>query len=156
MNAQGKAFEWFHGLFCSEMSAEAFFGEFMSASIEKWLNKDSGVTYVPYLMGSRYSLEPLKAEFSGLTQETSRAELLAAMVRGLCEYQKENLEEISSEITLKEQILVSGGAVNPALMRAKKKWMRDGEYNFETESSMKGAAMLGRKHLERSAPGLSR
>ncbi|MGD8520296.1 MAG: FGGY family carbohydrate kinase [Desulfobacterales bacterium] len=156
MNAQGKAFEWFHGLFCSEMSADQFFGEFMPAAIDKWLNQDSGVTYVPYLMGSRYSLEPLKAAFSGLTQETSSEELLAAMVRGLCEYQKENLIEISSEIPLKRQILVSGGAVNPALIRAKRKWMRDGEYTFETESSMKGAAMLGRKHLEFSATGASR
>ena len=155
MNAQGKAFEWFHGLFCSEMSADAFFGDFMPAAIDKWLNKDSGVTYVPYLMGSRYSLEPLKVAFSGLTQETSREELLAAMVRGLCEYQKENLIEISSQMPLKEQILVSGGAVNPALIQAKKKWMRDGEYIFETESSMKGAAMLGRMHLERSATGVS-
>lgn len=153
MNAQGKAFEWFHSLFCSKMSADEFFGDFMPAAIDKWLNKDSGVTYVPYLMGSRYSLKPLKATFSGLTQETSRQELLAAMVRGLCEYQKENLKEISSAMPLKGQIRVSGGAVNPALIRAKKKWMWDGEYTFETESSMKGAAMLGCKHLERRIQG---
>jgi xylulokinase len=156
MNAQGKAFEWFHGLFCSEMSVAEFFGDFMPAAIDKWLHKDSGVTYVPYLMGSRYSLEPLKAAFSGLTQETSREELLAAMVRGLCEYQRQNLKEISTKISVKKEILVSGGAVNPSLIRAKKKWMRDGEFTFETESSLKGAAMLGREHLERCAPDSSR
>jgi hypothetical protein len=44
-------------------------------------------------------------------------------------------------------ILVSGGAVNPALIRAKKKWMRNCNYRFETESSLKGAAMLGQKYL---------
>ncbi|UCG04990.1 MAG: hypothetical protein JSV83_13780 [Desulfobacterales bacterium] len=148
MNAQGKAFEWFHGLFCSEMSADEFFCDFMPAAIDNWLNKVSGVIYVPYLMGSRYSLEPLKAAFSGLTQETSREELLAAMVRGLCQYQQENLKEISIEMSLKGEILVSGGAVNPSLIRAKKKWMRDCDYTLETESSMKGAAMLGQKFLE--------
>ncbi len=148
MNAQGKAFEWFHGLFCSEMSADEFFYDFMPAAIDNWLNKVSGVIYVPYLMGSRYSLEPLKAAFSGLTQETSREELLAAMVRGLCQYQQENLKEISIEMSLKGEILVSGGAVNPSLIRAKKKWMRDCDYTLETESSMKGAAMLGQKFLE--------
>ncbi len=148
MNAQGKAFEWFHGLFCSEMSTDEFFYDFMPAAIDNWLNKVSGVIYVPYLMGSRYSLEPLKAAFSGLTQETSREELLAAMVRGLCQYQQENLKEISIEMSLKGEILVSGGAVNPSLIRAKKKWMRDCDYTLETESSMKGAAMLGQKFLE--------
>ena len=147
MNAQGKAFEWFKGLFCSEMSTDTFFKEFMPAAIDNWLDKPSGVTYVPYLMGSRYSMEPLKAEFCGLTQETSREEMLAAMVRGLCEYQQENLREIANEMPLKNEILVSGGAVNPSLIRAKKKWMCDCEYTIETESSLKGAAMLGQKHF---------
>jgi sugar (pentulose or hexulose) kinase len=149
MNAEGKAFEWFKGLFCSEMTAEEFFNDFMPAAIDKWLDKESGVTYVPYLMGSRYSQEPLKAEFLGLTQETSRAEMMAAMVRGLCEYQREHLKEISLEMPLKEEILVSGGAVNAALIRAKTKWMRNCKYAFETESSLKGAAMLGQKYLTR-------
>jgi sugar (pentulose or hexulose) kinase len=149
MNAQGKAFEWFKSLFCSEMSDDDFFKDFMPAAIDQWLKKESGVTYLPYLMGSRYSLEPLKAEFSGLTQETSREEMLAAMVRGLCEYQREHLKEISFEMPLEGVILVSGGAVNPSLIRAKKKWMRDCDYTFETESSLKGAALLGQKYLER-------
>jgi sugar (pentulose or hexulose) kinase len=150
MNAQGKAFEWFKGLFCSEMTNEEFFDEFMPAAIDKWLDKDSGVAYVPYLMGSRYSQKPLKAEFLGLTQETSREELLTALVRGLCEYQRENLDEISSKMPLKEEILLSGGAVNPALIRAKTKWMKNCRYVFETESSLKGAALLGRKYLRQN------
>jgi sugar (pentulose or hexulose) kinase len=150
MNAQGKAFEWFKNLFCLEMSADEFFEDFMPRAIDKWLPKTSGVTYGPYLMGSRYSLEPLKAEFSGLTQETSREELLAAMVRGLCEYQREHLKEISLEVSLKNKILVSGGAVNPSLINAKNNWMRNCDYTFETESSLKGAALLGRRYFELS------
>ena len=149
MNAQGKAFEWFKNLFCSEISVETFFNDFMPSAIDNWLDKDSGVIYIPYLMGSRYSLEPLKAEFSGLTQETSREEMLAAMVRGLCEYQREHLKDLSLEISLNHEILVSGGAINPSLIRAKKRWMRNCDYTFETESSLKGAAMLGQKYLER-------
>ena len=149
MNAQGKAFEWFKSLFCSEMTAEEFFNDFMPEAIDNWMGKESGVNYVPYLMGSRYSQQPLKAEFCGLTQETSREEMLAAMVRGLCEYQREHLKEISLEMSLKNKILISGGAVNPSLIRAKKKWMRNCDYAFETESSLKGAAMLGQKFLQK-------
>jgi xylulokinase len=147
MNAGGKAFEWFKSLFCSEMTDKAFYEDFMPMSIDEWLENDSGVTYIPYLMGSRYSLEPLKAEFRGLTQETTREEMLAALVRGLCQYQQKNIKEISREIPLKSEILVSGGAVNQALIRAKTKWMRNCEYRFEAESSLKGAALLGSEYL---------
>lgn len=149
MNAQGKAFEWFKNLFCSEMPTDTFFSDFMPKAIDNWLEKDSDAAYVPYLMGSRYSLKPLKAEFSGLTQETSREELMTSMVRGLCEYQRKHLKDISAKMPLKGKILVSGGAVNPALIRAKTKWMRNCDYTFETESSLKGAAILGQKYLRR-------
>jgi sugar (pentulose or hexulose) kinase len=98
-------------------------------------------------MGSRYSLEPLKAEFKGLTAETSREELLAALVRGLCHYQREHLMQISRQIQLKNEVHITGGAVNQALIRAKKQWMRSGEYRHEKESSMKGAALLGFQYL---------
>ena len=151
MNAGGKAFEWFKDLFCREMDNHKFFNEFLPDAVDRWLDRDSGVSYVPYLMGSRYSLQPLKAEFLGLTQETTRAEMLAAMVRGLCQYQRENLKDIGLELSLDNKIVVSGGAVNEALLRAKKRWMRNCEYQFEAESSMRGAAMLGWKYLNSSS-----
>jgi len=148
MNAGGKALEWFRDLFCSELSAEEFYDEFLPKAIELWLDNDSGVTYVPYLMGSRYSLEPLKAQLLGLTQQTNREQILAAIVRGLCEYQKKHLDEIGKNVQLKDVIHVTGGAVNSALIQAKSKWMRSCEYMLEEQSSMKGAAMLAQKYLE--------
>jgi xylulokinase len=148
MNALGVAYEWFRMLFCSDLSEEAFYTQFIPEAVNEWLEKETGVTYVPYLMGSRYSQEPLKAEFLGMTRETSKSELLAAMVKGLCEYQRDHLKDISLQIPLANEIHVTGGAVNPALVRAKKKWMREGKYVFEEQSSMKGAALLGVKHLK--------
>jgi len=148
MNAGGKALNWFRELFCSELSAEEFYNRFLPQALESWLDCESGVTYVPYLMGSRYSLKPLKAQLLGLTQQTTREEILAGIVRGLCEYQKAHLEEIEKKVPLQNIIHVTGGATNPALMRAKSKWMRDTEYIHNEQSSMKGAAMLGQKYLE--------
>lgn len=148
MNALGVAYEWFRKLFCSEMASETFYGAFMPEAVDGWLERESGVTYIPYLMGSRYSLEPLKAAFQGLTQETSREELLAALVRGLCRYQREHLEEIALSVPLADEIRITGGALNPSLIRAKAKWMRDCRYLFEEQSSLKGAALLGKKHLQ--------
>ena len=148
MNAGGKALEWYKSLFCNEMDNESFFSDFLPNAIDTWLDRESTVTYVPYLMGSRYSLDPLKAQFLGLTRETTREEILAAMVKGLCNYQREHLKEIGLEIQLQSSICVTGGAADPAMIRAKKKWMRDCEYIYEDQSSMKGAAMLGLKYLE--------
>ncbi|MBA4422396.1 MAG: hypothetical protein C0390_04740 [Syntrophus sp. (in: bacteria)] len=149
MNAGGKALEWFHNLFCREMTPEEFYGDFLTGAIDAWLDRESGVTYVPFLMGSRYSREPLKAEFLGMTQKTSREELLAAVVRGLCHYQRQHLNDIGRGVPLSETIHVTGGAVNGAMIRAKTAWMRNGTYVLEEESSLKGAVMLGRKYLEK-------
>jgi len=148
MNAGGTALEWFRNLFCSEMTVDDFHRHFIPRSLDSWLERESGVTYVPYLMGSRYSLEPLKASFTGLTAETTREELLAALVKGLCHYQREHLKEIGTQVPLAKEIHVTGGAVSPAMIRAKKRWMRDCDYRHQEESSMKGAALLGLKHLK--------
>ncbi|MFC1509607.1 FGGY-family carbohydrate kinase [Candidatus Omnitrophota bacterium] len=148
MNAGGKAYEWYKSLFCCDMDDDSFYHDFLPGAVDRWIDRESTVTYIPYLMGSRYSQEPLKAQFLGLTRETTREEILAAMVRGLCNYQREHLKEIGSEIQLNETICVTGGAANQSIIRAKKKWMRDGEYMYEDQSSMKGAAMLGLKYLE--------
>ncbi|MHC4701277.1 MAG: FGGY-family carbohydrate kinase [Planctomycetota bacterium] len=148
MNAGGKALDWFRQLFCSEMDAESFYEEFLPEAIDTWLDRESGVTYSPYLMGSRYSLDPLKAQLSGLTQQTTRDEILAAIVRGLCEYQKSHLDEIEESVPLQDVIHVTGGATNPALIRAKSKWMRDCKYVHNEQSSMKGAAMLAQKYID--------
>jgi len=150
MNAGGTALEWFRNLFCSEMGIDPFYEDFIPRAIDAWVDSESGVTYVPYLLGSRYSLEPLKAEFLGLTAETTREELLAALIKGLCQYQREHLDEIGNQVPLKKEIHITGGAVNPAIIRAKKKWMKDCHYIHEEESSMKGAALLGLKYIEQA------
>jgi sugar (pentulose or hexulose) kinase len=108
------------------------------------------VTYTPYLMGSRYSLEPLQAQLLGLTPQTTREELLAAVVRGLCIYQRTHLQEIERHLPLRGPIHLTGGAVSPALIRAKRKWMRAGDYVHEDESSVRGAALLALLYLAHS------
>ena len=147
MNAGGKALDWYKNLFCSELTAEEFYDNFLPRAIDIWLDRQSDVIYVPYLMGSRYSLEPLKAQLTGLTQQTTREEILAAIVRGLCEYQRAHLEEVGGNVTLQNVIHLTGGAAGPALIRAKSKWMRNSKYIYNEQSSMMGAAMLGQKYL---------
>jgi sugar (pentulose or hexulose) kinase len=150
MNAGGKAYEWFHSLFCRELSADEFYGRFVPEALDSWVDRENAVEYVPYLMGSRYSLENLKAGFVNLTPETSREQLLAAMVRSLCRYQREHLKEIALRVPLADAITLTGGASNESRIRAKQRWMRGGDYVYQEQSSMRGAALLGLDYLQRS------
>jgi sugar (pentulose or hexulose) kinase len=147
MNAGGKAFEWFHRVFCSEMDFGRFWNDFLPAALARWLERESFGRYTPFLMGSRYSLQPLRAEFTGMNQETGREELLAALVRGLCEYQRKHLEEISSKVRLAGEIFVTGGALSDALLQAKRRWLRDCAYRLCEQSSLRGAALLAGRYL---------
>jgi sugar (pentulose or hexulose) kinase len=150
MNAGGKALDWFHGIFCSEMNEKEYFHDFMTKAVDNWIDRKSTVTYVPYLMGSRYSLEPLKAAFTGLTPETDREECMAALIRGLAAYQRLHIDDIGQKVNLKEIIHITGGALNDSIIAGKRKWLRDCEYVYEDQSSMKGAAMLAVKNIEKS------
>ena len=147
MNAGGIAFEWFRTTYCSELEPEEFYGRFVPQAIETWLDRQSLARYVPYLMGSRYSQEALTGAFTGLTRDTTREELLTALVRGLCEYQREHLKEVAIDVSLSDTVFITGGAASPEVIRAKRLWMRDCEYDYHDQSSMMGAAMLGRLHL---------
>jgi sugar (pentulose or hexulose) kinase len=153
MNAGGKALEWFHRTFCREMEADDFYRRFIPEALGPWIERDTTVTYVPFLMGSRYSHEKLTAAFTGLTQETTREELLAALIKGLCLYQAEHLREIGAAVALKPQTFVTGGAVGNAILAAKARWMRAGQYIHREESSLRGAAMLGAVHLAGGGAG---
>lgn len=147
MNAGGKALEWFHRTFCRELETEDFHRRFIPEALGPWIERDTPVTYVPFLMGSRYANEQLTAAFTGLTQETTREELLAALIKGLCLYQAEHLRQIGTAVALQPRIYVTGGAVSGAILAAKARWMRNCEYVCREESSLRGAAMLGAVHL---------
>ncbi len=121
MNAGGIALEWFRGVFCRDMSERQFFDDFLARAIDRWLDRESPVRYVPFLLGSRYSLEPLRADFTGMSQETTREELAAALVRGLAEYQREHLKEIRyasllhdfGKVGVREHVLVKAKKLYP-------------------------------------------
>ena len=148
MNAEGEAFEWFRGVFCSEMSYQDYYQVFMPKAVDYWVSRESTVTYTPYLMGSRYTLRPLTAEFLGMTPETTREGLMAQWSGAWPNISVSTSKEISLVQPLKPLVRVTGGAANPSLLNAKKKWMLSGvEYVFEEQSSMKGAAMLALKNL---------
>ncbi|MCL5103624.1 MAG: FGGY family carbohydrate kinase [Armatimonadetes bacterium] len=154
MNTGGKALEWFHSAFCKDMTGDAFYGDYMPSVLEDFFANDPDSReselpdYVPYLQGSRYSVDRLTASFAGLTLETTRENLLLSLIRGNALYQGEHLREVGALVKLGQKVMVTGGGAKiRGLIDAKKRWMGDFEYEFQDQSSLLGAAMLGRSYL---------
>lgn len=151
MNTGGKALEWFHGVFCRDLSAERFYGEYVPGVLARFLAasdadaRDARLPrYTPYLQGSRYSLEQLTAGFEGLTAETTRDDCLLALLKGNALYQAEHLADVGRHVRLAGAVSVSGGGASiPGMLEAKRRWMGNYAYEYREQSSLLGAAMLG-------------
>ena len=155
LNTGGVAYDWFWRTFCRELSAEDFYAVYLPEVLTTFLEADDVDAreavlpgYVPYLSGSRYSLEPLTASFSELRLGTTREELLLAMVRGNLRYLGRHLEDVAELVPLNPVVGISGGAARiSGMLEARRRWTGDFEYRFQDQSSMLGAAMLGQVYL---------
>jgi xylulokinase len=161
LNTGGAALDWFHASFCRELSDEQFYDEYVPGVLDAFLGdpgadgREGGLpTYQPYLGGSRYSLEPLTAGFAGLTLETTRDDLLLGLIRGNAAYLGAHLEQVGRLVDLGQRVGISGGGARVrGMLDARRRWTGAYEYVYQDQSSMLGAAMLGRIFQTGSLPG---
>ncbi len=151
LNAGGIALDWFHSVFCREMTADQFYEEYVPSVLEGFFKNDDLKSleadlpeYVPYLQGSRYSLEQLTASFSGLSLETTREKILLGLIKGIAVYHGEHLKEVAGLVKLGRKVMTTGGGAKiRGFTEAKRRWTGDFEYEYQDQSSLLGAAMLG-------------
>lgn len=151
LNTGGEALEWFRRVFCRELDTEAFYGDYLPGVLEAFFSDpDSDArerelpVYDPHLGGSRYSLQRLKGGFEGLTLQSSREDLLVSLVRGNMTYLGRHLEGVADLLALGPKISISGGGAKiRGMLEARRRWTGDFEYEYQDQSSMVGAAMLG-------------
>jgi len=161
LNTGGAALDWFHSSFCRELSDGQFYDEYVPGVLEAFL-ADPGAdkrevelpTYEPYLGGSRYSLEPLTAGFAGLTLETTRDDLLLSLIRGNAVYLGAHLRKVGELVSLGHTVGISGGGARVrGMLEARRRWTGAFDYVYQHQSSMLGAAMLGRIFRSGRLPG---
>ncbi len=145
LNTGGKALEWFHQNFCRELTAEAFFGDYVPQVIRDYF--DGGQNwdlpdYEVFLAGDRYSVEPKRAAFRSLHLNTTREMMLMALIRGNNSYMARHLEEMAKHVRLSSRIHLTGGGLSDSFIRCKTEWMGDYEYVLRENSSLMGAAQL--------------
>lgn len=155
LNTGGKALEWFHSVFCMDMTQEQFFAEYLPSVLADFLSsEDIGLLdadipeYVPFLQGCRYSLEQLHASFSGLSLETTREKILLGLIKGNTRYHGQHLAQVAKMVKLGDKIMASGGVGKiEHFLEAEKCWIGDFEFLYQDQSSLLGAAMLGQFYL---------
>lgn len=160
LNAGGKALEWFKSVCCSEMTDSDFYGEFVPGVLRRFLESAESEEaehhlpdYGPFLGGSRYSLRSEKGHFNRLDLETTREEMLLAVVRGNARYSGSHLKELAGVVPLGGRVMLSGsGAGGREFALARKRWFGDYEFVYQEQSALLGAAMLGRFHATGSYP----
>jgi xylulokinase len=161
LNTGGIALDWFHSVFCREMTSDQFYEEYVPSVLEGFFNSDDldrleteMPEYVPFLQGCRYSLEQLTASFSGLNLETTREKILIGLIKGNAVYHGENLREVAGLVKLGRTVMTTGGGAKiRGFLKAKKRWTGDFEYVYQDQSSLRGAAMLGQIY-QKSSPHL--
>ena len=148
LNTGGKSLEWFQSVFCSEMTTDQFYNDYIPAVIDKKIEEEIP-SYIPFLQGSRYSVELLKAGFSGIDVNTTRDDFLMALLKGNNLYLASHLSEVSPVVKLNRNIKLTGGAGNIRnLDKVKRKWIGDYGFEYIDQSSLQGAAKLGKFYFE--------
>ncbi len=164
LNAGGQALDWFHRVACRELTDDEFFGEYVPRVLDAFFGSPDCEAleaelpeYVPYLGGSRYSLDRLKAGFEGLTLETTREDVLVSLVRGNAAYLGGHLREVAELMPIGRRVGISGGgATIQGMLEARRRWTGDFEYTFQDQSSLLGAAILGQASQSGRLPGSGR
>jgi len=151
LNTGGKALEWFHTVFCRELTADRFYNEYIPEVVDTFLRAPDAEcreaelpSYVPFLAGSRYSLDRMTASFGGVTLQTTRDDLLLGLLRGNALYHGQHLREVATMVPLGKKVMTSGGGAKiRGSLDIRRRWTGDFEYLYQDQCSLRGAAMLG-------------
>ena len=151
LNTGGLALEWFHSVFCRDMTTDQFYNDYIPMVLRSFLNSGNSESlegdlpeYVPYLQGCRYSIEQMTASFSGLTLETTREKIFLGLIRGNAIYHRDHLKEVAGLVNIGKIVMTTGGGAKiKGFLEAKKHWSGDFEFRYQDQSSLLGGAMLG-------------
>jgi xylulokinase len=146
--ASGFAIDWFRREFYRDMGKDEFFNIEFPRVVDNFLDTGS-VKFLPYLAGDRQSLTPKKGAFTELTLETKREDFLAAMLLGIHEPILNVISLCETFMEPDKTIKLTGGMLDEAFLRVKKKLFRNYRFEIIPDCPIKGSARLGIEGLKR-------
>jgi sugar (pentulose or hexulose) kinase len=133
--------DWFKKEFCREMTDEDFFREYMPKVIAAGAPAKT-VRFLPYLSGDRHSLKKKRGGFTGLSLDTGRDALLAALLRGINEPILNTLRICGEKMKLGANIKITGGLANESYMKLKRQLYTGFDFELREDCAVLGNARL--------------
>jgi sugar (pentulose or hexulose) kinase len=145
--ASGFAIDWFQKEFYRDMDNDEFFKREFPRVVEEYLDT-STVEFLPYIAGDRQSLTPKKAAFTGITLETKREDLLAAILLGIHEPIKDVLSICETFMSLEKKIKLTGGMIDAAFLRVKERLFPAYQFEIIPDCPVIGSGRLALEGLQ--------
>lgn len=140
VGAGGGSLEWFRKNFCRELSKEEFYTSYLTQVLTECL--EPRAVFQPFLSGDRHSIKRKMASFDWLSLDTSREEMLLALLHGIVSFQFEALAHWEKHVSLSSKIYHVGGGARSAYTGFKQKMLQDYKIKQLGETTLTGAATL--------------
>jgi sugar (pentulose or hexulose) kinase len=140
--AGGFALDWFRKEFYRDLGDKDFFEKELPRIAEDFASRPGGVEFLPYLSGDRQSITPKKGAFTGLTLETRRENILAALLWGMHEPIRQVLGICEEFMPLEKTIKLTGGMIDRSIIKIKKQIFPAYQFEAKSECMILGSALL--------------
>lgn len=104
----GFALDWMRNLMFSEVDANRYYNEIIPSLLAREPKKNSPC-FLPYLAGDRQSLLKKRGSFNGMTLDTSREDLLLAVLNGINKPLVDTIELSAKLIKINPTVKITGG-----------------------------------------------
>ncbi len=140
VGAGGGSLEWFRQNFCRELKKEVFYSSYLQGVLED--RPPLRASFRPFLSGNRHQVGEATASFSNLTLDSTREELLLALLDGIVAFQFEALDSWKEAVALSRVIKHVGGGAKSSYTAFKQDKLPDFEIQMLGETALPGAARL--------------
>ena len=146
VGAGGASLEWFRMNFCKEMTKQTFYRDYLKEVLSP--NKVPEARFQPFLAGDRHRVLRKSGAFTRLTLNTTREDVLLAVVYGIVSFQTEILSEWENKAPVKKQIRHVGGGASAAYTEYKQSMLKNYSFVQLGETTLTGAAKLAMDALK--------
>ena len=99
-------------------------------------------SFLPFLSGNRHQVSQATASFNNLTLDSTREEMLLALLDGIVSFQFEELERWKTHVSLSKTIKHVGGGAKSSYTAFKQEKLTDYNLIMLGETTLIGAAKL--------------
>jgi xylulokinase len=142
--AAGSALSWARDQLFADLAPADFFK--LVGELAREPKPDTGgVTFEPYLAGSRTSIEQPRGAFTGLTLSTTRRQMLTAVIEALAAASAQRVDLLrgaNPRLKISRHVILSGGAHAALHDLLHRDWPGKWNYQTEDEATLRGLASL--------------